>query len=78
MGKVEIQRDEHTVLGDHGRENVFVACSCQALFANGNRVVTGPAKKLDPVAANILVELELHPLVPIGTGMMRSRAASAP
>jgi hypothetical protein len=40
--------------------------------------VSRPAQQLDTAAAEVLVELEFHAARSWGTGMMRSRAASAP
>jgi hypothetical protein len=40
--------------------------------------MTGRFEQLQPTAPDILVELEFHAAWSVGTGTMRSRAASAP
>ena len=54
----------------------FVAGTTEPLVKHRRYVVAGGFEQPLPAPANVLVEFELH--AACGTGMMRSRVASAP
>jgi hypothetical protein len=60
------------------RGTCFVCGAGQALLANGCYVVARPLEKFDTALADVFVDLEPHTVGSIGTGINRSRAASAP
>jgi hypothetical protein len=48
------------------------------LIGDCDGIVAGSADQIGRTPAEILVELEFHAALSVGTGMIRSRAASAP
>jgi hypothetical protein len=78
LPKIAIQRDERSVFGRAHFELCLVRCPSQPLAANRNGVMAGSTDQVGRVPTQVFVELKPHAGFSAGTGMMRSRAASAP
>ncbi len=78
MAEVAVRGDKGSTLGTADSEDAFVGFAREALVPDPHDVMTGRSQELDFSEAEILVDLELHGAVFVGTGMMFSRAASAP
>jgi hypothetical protein len=78
LSEIMVERDENASFARACLEQSFVLGAAEALVAHGHHVVARRFEQLPSAASNVFVELELHARPVIGTGMMRSRAASAP
>ena len=78
LTEVPVERNENTLLSTAGLIQILIPNPAHALICNRRYVVTSDRQCLAPKLAEILVELEFHSAGVTGTGMMRSRAASAP
>lgn len=78
LTEIMIERYERPFLPGADREQDFILGPLQLLIANGHHIVAGCLEKLQSTLADIFVELELHAARVVGTGMIFSRAASAP
>ncbi len=78
LTKITIQCDERSALAPADFKQYLVRRSAQPLTGNRNSIVAGSADQIGRAPAEILVELEFHAAVSAGTGMICSRAASAP
>lgn len=73
-----IQRNERTLFIRADPEDNLVGFPTQRFLANRGDIVPGGTKKERLSIAEILVKFESHDTLSVGTGMIRSRAASAP
>jgi len=73
-----IQRDERAFFRCACLKQRFILCATQSLISDCRHVVAGRPQKLNTSLADVFIKLELHATFSVGTGMMRSRAASAP
>jgi hypothetical protein len=73
-----IHCDQRSAFGRAHFKQCLVRRASQPLADNCNGVVAGGANEIGRAPAEILVELEFHAGFSAGTGMTRSRAASAP
>lgn len=78
LPEIAIQGDEGAPFGHADVEHDAVGFATKALVVHADRIMAALAQKLDTASADILIDLELHPADSTGTGMIRSRAASAP
>jgi len=78
VSEVMIEGNQHSAFDGTDLEQLLVGNAAQILLADRHHIVTGRFKQLPATAPDILVELELHAARSLGTGTMRSRAASAP
>jgi len=78
MAEAAIQGDECAPFACAYREQRLVARTPQALLMHGHDIMPGLNQQPFAAKPQILVELQLHAEVFVGTGMMCSRAASAP
>ena len=68
----------HSAFDGTHLEQLLVGNAAQILVADRHHIVAGRLEQLPATTPDILVELELHAARSLGTGTMRSRAASAP
>ena len=78
VSEVTIEGNQHSAFGGADLEQLLVGNAAQILLADRHHIVTVCFEQLSATAPDILVELELHAARSVGTGTMRSRAASAP
>lgn len=78
VAEVVIERDQHPAFGGADIEQFLIGAPAQILLAYRHYIVTGRFEHFQATTADVLVELELHAAWSVGTGTMRSRAASAP
>jgi hypothetical protein len=78
LAEVVVEGDQHPSLIAADGEQRLVGRTAHAFVVDRRDVVPGGAQQLGTTAAEVLVELEFHAARSCGTGMMRSRAASAP
>src|SRR3954468_18192588 len=78
LAEVAIEGDERSPLSRTYLERFLVGDTVKTLFPHGHRIMAACLQQLQATASDVLVELELHATRSVGTGMMRSRAASAP
>ena len=60
LAKIMIERHEDSSLARTYLEQSLVGGSAETLIANGHHVMTGSPEKLQPAAADVFVQLELH------------------
>jgi len=73
--EIGTRTDQHTLLGDGQREDLFIARACQSTVANMADVVTSLDEKIGHCRRKILVQQQSHA---VGrNGSSRSRTASA-
>jgi hypothetical protein len=78
LAKVAIQRDQRAAFRDASPKYDLVCGTGKPLFADGHRVVASLPQKIDAADADILVDLDPHIPGSTGSGIIRSREASAP
>ena len=78
VSEPDVERDEDPPLRPADLEKAVVIRSREPLASNRRDVVASSAKLCLEARPEILVELDLHPLRSIATGMNRSWAAAAP
>jgi hypothetical protein len=78
LAKIMVQRDEGALFGNRRLEDPFIVFTSQSFLSNRlNVMADGFQKGLSP-ATNVFIQFKFHAPVSVGTGMIRSRAASAP
>src|SRR6266404_9068569 len=78
LAKIAIQCDERSAFALADLEQPLVRRPTQPLTDGCNGIVAGSAEQIGCAPAEIPVELKLHATFSVGTGITRSRAASAP
>lgn len=78
LAKIAVQCDERSAFVLAHLKQCFVRHPTQPLTDNRNSIVAGSADQIGRVPTEILVELEFHAAFSAETGMICSRAASAP
>jgi hypothetical protein len=78
LAKIAIQRDEGSAFTRAHFKQCLVRRPSQALADHCNDIVAGSADQIGRAPAEILVKLESYAAFSVGTGMTRSRLASAP
>ena len=76
MPEVTIKCDQRATFGDANFEETIVRAATKSLVVNGRYVVSAFAQKTNADYSNVLINLDPHDST--GTGITRSRAASAP
>ena len=76
--EVAIKRNQGAALGDTDLKDAMVGTAAKSLLANGRYVMAAVTQEIDAADANVLIGLDFHSAGSTGTGMTRSRAASAP
>ena len=79
IGKVEIEGNEYSTLGQAGIKYLGICPAPETFFEHCLHIVAGTAKQYFSIARKILVQLEPngHPLGYAGMGTIRSRTSSA-
>lgn len=78
VAEVVIEADEGPILPHGGLEYRLVRAAAKPLQVHGRGIVPRPSQEIRLTFPEVLVELELHAPVSVGTGMIRSRDTSAP
>ncbi len=78
VAEIVVQRDEDPGFLTANPVDLGIRSAAEILLANQHDVVARSLKKALGTPPEVLVELDLHPALAVGTGMMRSRAASEP
>lgn len=78
MAEIVIEGDQDSTFGRAYIEQFLVGDPLEVLIPHGHRVVSARLEKLQASRSDILVEPEFHAARSVGTGTIRSRAASAP
>jgi len=78
LAKIPVQGNQRSPLALADFEDPLVRGPSQPLLDCRNDIVAGSADQIAGGATEIFVELELHATFSVGTGITRSRAASAP
>lgn len=73
-----IERNERTLLARADIQDARVCDPRQSLITHADGIMTACAHEPDFSFSEVLIELELHRSLWVGTGMIFSRAASAP
>src|SRR3972149_7273547 len=78
MTKIVIQSNQCTSFFHNRIENNIIRLSSESFFTNSFYIMPGSSEQFQPSFTDVLIQLEFHADVSVGTGMIRSRAASAP
>jgi hypothetical protein len=78
LREVAVQRDEGASLSNTGLKYDFICGTRETLLANSHGVVTRSSQEIDSSGADVLVCLKPHSAGSTGSGIIRSRDASAP
>lgn len=78
MSEVPIESDQCSIFREADIENPIVSRTAELLLVDGRDVMPALAEEGYPAPADVLIDFNLHSAGSTGTGMMRSRAASAP
>lgn len=78
LTEIAVEGNQHSVFAGAHLEQRLVARAAEVLVADGHCIVAGSLEEFPAAPADLLVELDLHATRSIGTGTIRSRAASAP
>lgn len=78
VAEVAVQGDQGSLFRRTRFQNSGISGSSETLVPNPDRIMSDRLEELEFLPAEILVELELHGVRFAGTGMILSRAASAP
>src|SRR3972149_8161456 len=78
LAEVAIQCDQGSAFRNASLEDDSVRCAAKPLLPHVRHVMAALPQEFDAAAAAVLIDLDLHSAGSSGTGMIRSRAASAP
>jgi hypothetical protein len=78
LAEIAIECDERSPLSRAYLEQFLVGDTVKTLVLHGHHIMAACLQELQATVSDVLVKLELHATRSVGTGMMRSRAASAP
>jgi len=76
MAEVAIEGNQGTALDDANVEKVVVGTARESLFTDSRYIVSALAQEGDARGADVFINFDPHDST--GTGMTRSRVASAP
>lgn len=78
MTEIPVERDQCSRLRNARFKEAFVGATAELLIVNGADVVSKATQKIGARPADIFIKLNSHSAGSTGTGIIRSRAASAP
>src|SRR5262245_49999855 len=78
LSEITIHRNKRAAFSDTGLKNTLVSRTGQSLLSYGHDIMAALFQHGDAAAADVLVDLDPHSAGSTGTGITRSRAASAP
>src|SRR6266403_2966233 len=78
LAEIAVQRNEGSLFSRAHFEQSLVRRASQAFTGHCNGIVASSADQIGCAPAEVLVNLEPHAALSVGTGMTRSRATSAP
>ena len=76
MSEVSIKRDQRASFGNANLKEAVICAATKSLVVNGSYVMPAFTQKTNADSSNVLINLDPHDST--GTGITRSRAASAP
>lgn len=76
MPEVTIKRNQRASFGNANFKEAIIRAAAKSLLVDGRHVVSAFAQKINADGSNVFINLDPHDST--GTGMTRSRAASAP
>jgi len=76
MSEVTIKRNQRASFGNANFKEAIICAATKSLVVDGSYVVPTFAQKTNADCSNVLINLDPHDST--GTGITRSRAASAP
>ena len=78
LAEIAVQRDERSPFSRAHFEQFLIRRASQPFTGHCNGIMAGGADQIGCAPAEVLVKLESHAALSVGTGMTRSRATSAP
>jgi len=78
LTEVAIECDQRAGFRNASLKHNLVRCAGKPLLANGHHVLTGLPQEVDAASADVLIDLDFHTADSTGSGIIRSRDASAP
>jgi len=78
VAEVAIKRNERSALRNAGLEHHGVGGPAKPLLQDAHHVMAVLPQEFDTASADVLIDLDIHSAGSTGTGMIRSRDASAP
>src|SRR3974390_1150833 len=76
--EIPIERNQRSALSRTNLEQFLVVDAVKVLIPHSHHVMAGRFEELQATTPNVFIKLDLHATESTGTGIVRSRAASAP